>query len=83
MKLFYYTLFFIIVSYLVVFLFMFFFQRTFMYHPNVNSYNLAPIRFTYEKVKIPSENNITLESWYSFKSNQNKTLVFFMVMLEI
>ena len=22
-----------------------------MYHPNVNSYNLAPIRFTYEKVK--------------------------------
>ena len=77
MKLFYYTLFFIIISYLVVFLFMFFFQRTFMYHPNVNSYNLAPIRFTYEKVKIPSENNITLESWHSFKSNQNKTLVFF------
>ena len=51
MKLFY----FLLGGYLVVFLFMFFFQRTFMYHPDVNNYDSTPIEFQFEKVEIPSE----------------------------
>ena len=48
-----------------------------MYKPNINSYDLSSIQFDYKKVKIPSEKNIELNSWFSFKNSKKKTLVFF------
>ena len=77
MKLISYFFFFFIISYLIIFLFMFFFQRSFMYKPNINSYDFSSIKFDYKKVKIPSEKNIVINFWFSFKNIKNKTLVFF------
>ena len=48
-----------------------------MYHPNINSYNDADIQFEYKKITIPSAKGIVLNSWYSFKNPNYKTLVFF------
>lgn len=48
-----------------------------MYHPDINSYDNINIQFKYEKIKIPSTEGIVLNSWYSFKNPNYKTLVFF------
>ena len=69
--------FFLLISYFSICLFMFFFQRNFMYHPDVNSYDKYDIKFKFKKVTIPSTQNIFLNSWFSFKDPNNKTLIFF------
>jgi len=48
-----------------------------MYRPDINNHDLTPITFQFEKVKIPSGNNIELNSWFSLKDPKKKTLVFF------
>src|SRR6056300_1711027 len=67
----------LLISYFAICLFMFLFQRTFMYHPDINSYDDTGIQFKFKKVEIPSTENIVLNSWYSFKNSNYKTLVFF------
>jgi len=67
----------LLISYFAICLFMFLFQRTFMYHPDINSYDETGIQFEFKKVEIPSTENIVLNSWYSFKNSNYKTLVFF------
>ena len=48
-----------------------------MYHPDINSYDDTGIKFEFKKVEISSTENIVLNSWYSFKNSNYKTLVFF------
>ena len=66
-----------LLSYLSILLFMFLFQRTFMYHPNVKNLDPVPAKFEYEEVFISSEKNIELRSWFSFKPENKKTVLFF------
>ena len=48
-----------------------------MYHPNAKNYSPEKIMFDYKKVEIPSTDEITLKSWFSFDDNNNKTILFF------
>lgn len=66
-----------IVAYLSILAFMFFFQRTFMYHPSAKNYSPEKITFQYEEVFIPSSDNIGLKSWFSFDLPSKKTILFF------
>jgi fermentation-respiration switch protein FrsA (DUF1100 family) len=77
MKMIKYFLVFGLISYFSILLFMFFFQRTFMYHPKVKNLDPTPIAFEYQEVFIPSGKDIELRSWFSFKPKNKKTILFF------
>ena len=64
-------------SYFSISMFMYIFQRTFMYHPNVKNTDLTPIQFNYKEVIINSENDIKLKSWFAYENPNNKTILFF------
>lgn len=77
MKMFKFFLFFSLISYLFILLYMYIFQRTFMYHPNVKNTDPTSIQFNYEEVFIQSNKDIQLRSWFSHSSNNKKTILFF------
>ncbi len=77
MKMIKYFLVFGLISYFSILLFMFFFQRTFMYHPKVKNLDPTQITFEYQEVFIPSDKDIELRSWFSFKAQNKKTILFF------
>ena len=70
-------LFFSLISYLFILLYMYIFQRTFMYHPNVKNTDPTSIQFNYEEVFIQSNKDIQLRSWFSHSPNNKKTILFF------
>ena len=64
--------------YTLILIFIYFYQRNLLYHPNENNYLDDNIEFNYEEVRIETENNIELKSWFINKDlKKNKTLVFF------
>ena len=73
----YYTLIFIFTVYLVITLFLYFFQRKLLYYPTVNNYSGDRLIVIIEKVKIKTKDNIELLSWYHKKNiNDYKTILF-------
>ena len=61
--------------YFLITIFLFFYQRKLLYHPNINVRDSHVINHKMEKVLIPSENDLV--AWH-YKNNENyKTLVFF------
>ena len=67
---------FLIYSFLIVFLY--FKQRSLLYHPNENNYSGDKIIVDIEKVKIKTSDNINLLGWYHEKNlKEFKTLIFF------
>ena len=64
--------------YLVLLIFLYFYQGKLLYHPNVNSYtevdNLIP---KIEKVSIPTSDNLNLLGWFHKKDISKKTILFF------
>ena len=80
----YYTLIFIFSVYLVITLFLYFFQRKLLYYPTTNNYSSDPLVVLIEKVKIKTKDNIELLSWYHKKNiNDYKTILFYMAMPEL
>jgi len=68
----------IILCYLLILVFVFFYQRNLLYHPFENNYSSDKINFSYEEVFIPTSNGNNLRGWFHKKNvNKNKTLVFF------
>ena len=68
----------IILVYLLILIFLYFFQRNLMYHPNENNYTDDKMSVNIEKVKIITEDNIELLGWYHKKdSKKYKTILFF------
>ena len=64
--------------YLFVLVFLYFYQRNLLYHPNENNYSGDKISVKIEKVKIRTSDNIELLGWYHEKNIKDyKTLVFF------
>ena len=65
----------IISVYLVLLIFLYFYQGKLLYHPNVNSYtevdNLIP---KIEKVSIPTSDNLNLLGWFHKKDISKKTI---------
>jgi len=78
MKYLFITLSSIVVAYLVVLVFIYFYQRNLLYHPSENNYQNDEIKFEYEEVNIEVENEIKLKSWLINKDLKKlKTLLIF------
>jgi hypothetical protein len=74
----YYTLIFVLAVYLVITLFLYFFQRNLLYYPSGNNYSGDRLTVPIEKVKIKTQDNIELLSWYHKKNvSDYKTILFF------
>ena len=68
----------IFVIYFLVLVFLYFYQRNLLYHPNENNYSEDKISVDIEKVKIQTSDNIELLGWYHEKNLKDyKTLVYF------
>ena len=68
----------IFVIYFLVLVFLYFYQRNLLYHPNENNYSGDKISVDIEKVKIQTADNIKLLGWYHEKNLKDyKTLVYF------
>ena len=64
--------------YLFVLVFLYFYQRNLLYHPNENNYSGDTISVDIKKVKIKTSDNIELLGWYHEKNlNDYKTIVYF------
>jgi len=61
-----------------VLVFLYFYQRNLLYHPNENNYSDDEITVNIEKVNIKTSDNINLLGWYHEKNlKEFKTLIFF------
>ena len=64
--------------YLFILVFLYFYQRNLLYHPNENNYSGDKISVDIKKVKIPTPDNIQLLGWYHEKNLKDyKTLIYF------
>ena len=64
--------------YLIILLSLFFFQRSLLYHPNVNNYFNDRLKVNIEEVQIKTSDNINLLGWFHKKDlNRFKTIVYF------
>ena len=64
--------------YCFVLVFLFFYQRNLLYHPNENNYSGDKILVDIKKVKIQTSDNIELLGWYHEKNLKDfKTLIYF------
>ena len=78
MKYLYLTLTSIFIAYLVVMIFIYFYQRNLLYHPSENNYQNDELKFNYKEVNINVEDDIKLKSWFIKKDLSNfKTLLIF------
>ncbi|MDC0477057.1 alpha/beta hydrolase [Pelagibacteraceae bacterium] len=78
MKYLYLTLSSVILAYFVIILFVYFYQRSLLYHPSENNYLNNEITFNYEEIFIETEKNIKLKSWFIKKDlNKFKTILIF------
>ena len=78
MKYIYFTVSSIIIAYIVVIIFVYFYQRNLLYHPSENNYQNDTIQFNHQEIFIKVNNEIKLKSWIINKDLKNfKTLVFF------
>ena len=68
----------VISCYLLLVVFIFFYQRNLLYHPFENNYTTDEANFSYEEIFIPTSNGQKLKAWFHKKDlKQKKTLVFF------
>ena len=68
----------IVAIYLIVLIFLFFFQRNLMYHPDENNYSGDKLEVNIEKVNIKTPDNINLLGWFHNKNlKRYKTIVYF------
>ena len=68
----------IILAYLIINLFVYFYQRNLLYNPSENNYLNDKINFNYKEIFIETDKNIRLKSWFINKDLKKfKTLVFF------
>ena len=66
-----------VVIYFCILISTYLFQRNLLYHPRENNYSGDPLTVSIEKVKIKTQDNIELMSWYHSKnSNDYKTILF-------
>ena len=67
----------ILLGYLVITFVLFFFKSNLLYYPAINNYSGEKLNISVEKVKIKTEDNIELLSWYHKKnSGDYKTILF-------
>ena len=63
--------------YFIILIFTYIFQRNLLYHPTENNYSGDKISVDVQKIKIRTQDNIELVSWYHKKNlNNYKTILF-------
>jgi uncharacterized protein len=68
----------IFLIYFVIILFVYFYQRSLLYHPSENNYLNNKINFSYEEIFIETDENIKLKSWFIEKDLKKfKTILLF------
>ena len=68
-------LFFLYSTFLV---FLYFYQRNLLYHPNENNYSGDNLTVEIEKIKIPTSDNLQLNGWFHEKNlSEYKTIIYF------
>ena len=68
----------IFIIYFLILVFLYFYQRNLLYHPNENNYSEDKISVEIKKVKISTSDNIELVGWYHEKNlKKYKTLIYF------
>ena len=68
----------LILCYLLIVIFVFFYQRSLLYHPSENNYTSEKANFNYEEVYIPTSDGKKLKAWFHKKDlKQKKTMIFF------
>tara|TARA_X000001036_G_scaffold421835_1_gene444104 strand:+ start:1105 stop:1905 length:801 start_codon:yes stop_codon:yes gene_type:complete len=68
----------IILAYLVIILFVYFYQRSLLYNPSENNYLNDKINFSYKEIFIETDENIKLKSWFIEKDLEKfKTILLF------
>ena len=68
----------IILCYLLVVIFVFFYQRNLLYHPFENNYATDKANFEYEEIFVPTSDGKELKAWFHKKDlKEKKTLLFF------
>ena len=78
MKYLYLTLSSLIIAYIVLIIFIYFYQRNLLYHPSENNYQNDKIQFNYDEIFIKVNDEIHLKSWIIKKDFKKlKTLVIF------
>ncbi len=71
------ALFVIISAYIIVMIFLYFYQRNLLYHPAENNYSGDKLTVNIEKVKITTEDDIELLAWYHNKNiKKYKTILY-------
>ena len=69
-------LFFIPLIYIIICLFIYFYQRNLLYHPGENNYlDEGPLTHKIQKISVNSKNDLV--GWYFFKNKNFKTILFF------
>ena len=67
----------IIFVYLIILIFIYFYQRNLIYLPKENNYQNDKVQFIYEEIFIKVDKKIKLKSWIIKKNfNKYKTLIF-------
>ena len=78
MKYLYLTVTSVTLAYLIINLFIYFYQRNLLYNPSENNYLNDKINFNYKEIFIETDKNIKLKSWFINKDlKEFKTVVFF------
>ena len=57
----------LISCYLLIVIFVFFYQRSLLYHPSENNYTSEKANFNYEEVYIPTSDGKKLKAWFHKK----------------
>ena len=77
MKYFYLAASSIILAYIGISIFIYFYQRNLLYHPNENNYFGDNLKIEIDRIKIKTSDNLDLNAWYYEKDkNEFKTLLF-------
>ena len=64
--------------YILFLLFLYFYQRNLLYHPNENNYFGDNLKIEVDRIKIKTSDNLDLNAWYYEKDKKEfKTLLFF------
>ena len=68
----------VVIAYVVILIFIYFYQRNLLYHPSENNYQNDIAKFNYEEIKIKVDDKIELKSWLINKDlDKYKTLLIF------
>ena len=68
----------VVLAYLIIILFVYFYQRSLLYNPSENNYLNDKINFNYKEIFIETDKKIKLKSWFIEKDLKNfKTILFF------